>query len=70
MPEFVELIEAAGGIVHMLRSSGGEMGPQVFQTVYMPPAMRLRNEADRIDRDDAAIARFRKALLAAQAITR
>lgn len=57
--EYRELLAAAEGVEDQVGSS-----TDIFATTleYRTPAMRLRERADRIDREDAAVARFRAAI--------
>lgn len=51
-----ELFEAASGISHLLHSSGA--GYVTHDLMYRTPAAALRQQADKIEKDDAAISRF------------
>ena len=57
--DIAELIEAAIEIEPYLNMGHSS---EFIQPVYKTPAQRLREAADRIEREDAAIQRFRKAL--------
>jgi len=54
------LLKAALDILPFLPK--GSMEIETVNAIYIPPAQALRNAADRIERQDAAISRFRAAV--------
>ena len=55
----VDLLEASKGLLPFLRTS---TDITKSYPVYRPPAMGMREAADRMDREDAAVKRFREAV--------